>query len=237
MGKLVLNRDFIFYVKSLVKLNDSIIISSDKEQLSCLVGTPDNVAIAHGLFPCSSEFDGFLNIPSITKLIKALDQIDGEVIEFTVNNNNIVYKSPKLRFKYHLLDNGIISQPALSIKKIQDFTFDISFKVKHEQFVELNKFSTFNSDSNKIYLYGDGKNVFADLTDRARDNIDSLQFQFAEYAEAFDAQSFKLDFFRSLSLTSNSDVTININSTLGVLAIDIINPHYKLKYITTSFTS
>jgi hypothetical protein len=46
-----------------------------------------------------------------------------------------------------------------------------------------------------------------------------------------------VDFFRSLSFSNNSSINIGMNTQMGVVSIDISNPAYKLKYITTAYTS
>lgn len=237
MQQISVNKEFINFIKGLAKINDAAIIVANENQLTCLIGSPDNVIVAYGIFPCTCTFTGYLNVSSISKLVRALDQIPEETFTLIVNNNNIEYKSPALRFKYHLLDNGIINQPAINLKKILEFTFNVNFKVSPARMTGIGKFSTFSTDSNKIYLSGDGMKVLAELTDKARNNVDSFAFEFAECTDSFDAVSLNVDFFRSLNYSSNSDITININTTAGVLAIDINNPLHKLKYITTSYTS
>jgi hypothetical protein len=237
MQQITLNRDCIAFLKSLLKINDTAIIVVDENQMTSLVGTPDNVTVTYGILPCVTNFKGFLNISSISKLLKALEQINEESYNVNVTNNYIEYKSPSLRFKYHLLENGIISQPAINIKKVLEFAFNVNFKVSAEKFTSIVKFSSFSSDSNKIYLSSDGFKVLAELTDKARDNVDSFEFEFGECATPFDAVSLNVDFFRSLSFSNNSSINIGINTQMGVVSIDISNPAYKLKYITTSYTS
>lgn len=237
MEQITLNREFIAFIKSLLKINDSAILIAGEDSLSCLIGTPDNVAIAYGVFPCTNTYKGFLNISSIIKLTKALDQIEGDSITLNVNSNNIEYKSPSLRFKYHLLDNGIISQPKINLKKIAEFEFDVSFNLDTAKLVGLNKFSAFCTDSNKVYLEGKDGKVFAELTDKSKSNIDSLQFEFTDSESTFAQIPLNLDFFRSLSYNNTSMVTFNINTTRGIVAIDIATSSYKLKYITSAFTS
>ena len=237
MQQITLNREFTTFLKSLLKINDAAIIVVGDNQMTSLIGTPDNVTVAYGTLPCITTFKGFLNISSISKLLKALDQINEESYCININNNNLEYKSPSLRFKYHLLENGIISQPAINIKKVLEFDFNVKFTIAADKLSSIGKFSTFSSDSNKIYISCDGYKVFAELTDKARDNIDSFEFVFGECATPFDDISLNVDFFRSLSFSSNSLVNIGMNTQMGVVSIDINNPTYKLKYITTSYTS
>lgn len=240
MERITLSKDFIGFLRSLLKINDAAVIAAKKDQLTCLIGSPDNVCIAYGVFPCTAELDTdlrLINVSSILKLTKAVDQIDADEITFNINSNNLEYKSPSLRFKFHLLDNGIINQPAIKVHKVLEFGFDVSFKVSTDKLSGLNRFSTFASDSNKVYIHGDGEKVYAELTDKARPNVDSLQFEFATCDKEFSPIPMNLDFFRSLNYTANSDVLINLNITVGAIAIDITTPAYKLRYITTAYTS
>ena len=240
MEQIKLNKDFVGFIRSLLKINDSAVIAAKASQLTCLIGSPDNVCVAYGVFPCEAQLESdikLINVSSILKLTKAMDQIAEDNVQLIINSNNLEYRSPSLRFKFHLLDNGIINQPAIKVNKVLEFGFDLSFKVTPEKLTGLNKFSTFSTDSNKVYLSSDGSKVHAELTDKARANIDSLQFEFAECEKTFQAVPLNLDFFRSLSYTANSDVTFSLNTTVGAIAIDIACPSYKLRYITSAFTS
>lgn len=230
-------KDFSSFVKSLIKINDSAIFAVKQDQITCLIGSPDNVTIAHGTLNCSTSYEGCINISSLIKLGKAIDQISEPTPQLIVNANNVEYKSPSLRFKYHLLDHGIINQPAINVKKINEFTFNIVFKLAPGKLIDLSKFSAFSTDSNKVYLSCDGETVFANLTDKARSNVDNIEFEFAKCSTPFDSMPFNLDFFRSINYTGESNINVNINSTKQVVAIDIENERYKLKYITSSFTS
>jgi hypothetical protein len=230
-------KDFSSFVKSLIKINDSAIFAVKHNQITCLIGSSDNVTIAHGTLICDTSYEGCINVSSLMKLGKAIDQISEPTIQLTVNANNLEYKSPSLRFKYHLLDHGIINQPAINVKKINEFTFDIEFKLASNKLIDLSKFSAFSTDSNKVYLSCDGETVFANLTDRARSNVDNIEFEFAKCSTPFDGVPFNLDFFRSINSAGESNINVSINSTKLVIAIEIENERYKLKYITSAFTS
>ena len=236
MNQLSLNENFVQFLKAVNKINDAAILAISPDTLTSLVGNPDNTCFVYATMPCKATFSNTLNIPSIVKLTKALDHVRGE-IDFVVNNNNIEYKSSLVRFKYHLLDNGILSQPLINIKKIQSVDFDVSFTIGPQSLVELCKASTFASDSNKLYLSCDGKVLNAELTDKARHNIDSIAMVIGEHNQPFDNLPINLDFVRSLNFNNNSSIAVKINTQLGVVTIDILNDGYKLKYITSAFTS
>ena len=55
----------------------------------------------------------------IKKLVRVLDIIPSTDIELQINENNIAYNKNGYKFKYHLLDDGIIKQPSLNVEKIK----------------------------------------------------------------------------------------------------------------------
>lgn len=230
-------KDFSAFIKSLTKINDAAIFAVKLNQITCLIGSPDNVSIAYGTLSCGTSHEGCINVSSLMKLGKAIDQISETAPKLIINENNLEYKSPSLRFKYHLLDHGIINQPAINIKKINELEFNVQFNASPSKLADLSKFSAFSTDSNKVYLSCDGESVFANLTDQARSNVDNIEFEFAKCSTPFDGMPFNLDFFRSLSFTNESNIAFNISTVKPVLAIDIENERYKLKYITSAFTS
>lgn len=236
MSQLILTESFVQFLKAVNKINDAAILSVATDSLSCLIGTPDNTCFLYGTMSCKSDYNGVLNLPSLAKLARALDHVNDE-ISFKINNNNLEYKSPLVRFKYHLLDNGILSQPLINIKKIQAIEFDISFTMGPQTLTELCKASSFANDSNKLYLSCDGKQLRGELTDKARQNIDSIELVLGECNSAFEPVPINLDFIRSLSYTNSSSIAVKINEEHGVVSIDILNENHKLKYITSSFTS
>jgi DNA polymerase III sliding clamp (beta) subunit (PCNA family) len=236
MNHLILQESFVQFLKAVNKINDAAIIATNEDAISCLVGTPDNSCFVYATMPCKATFSNFLNIPSIIKLTKALEHTTGE-IDFIVNSNNLEYKSPVVRFKYHLLENGILSQPLINLKKIQSVEFDVAFNINPQSLVDLCKASAFANDSNKMYLSCDGNQLRAELTDRARYNIDSIEMVLGELHQQFDAIPINLDFFRSLTYNKSSTISFKVNSKLGVVTIDIQNDGHKLKYITSAFTS
>lgn len=229
---------FLNFAKAIKKINDTAIFVVKENKMSVLTCTPDNVTIFYGTARVEATNDLALNITSVAKLIKAIEQIrtDEPIVKFVINSNNLEYKSPQLRFKIHLLDNGIISQPSITIKKIIDLNFDTRFSATALKLSELCSLSVFNTESNKVYLSSRDGKVFADLTDKTADNTDSMEFEFADSTD-FDECSMSVDFFRCLSYTTNSTITININNAPSVVAIDVINDNYSLKYITSPFTA
>ena len=49
-----------------------------------------------------------LNIYDIKRFIRLLDIIESDVIDLTLTSNTLSYKSPKLKFKYHLAEDAMV---------------------------------------------------------------------------------------------------------------------------------
>lgn len=237
MSKIKISKDFVQFLKAFIKINESAVFSVKEDSITCLVGSPDNVTLAYGSIQCTSEYIGALNVPSILKLSRAIEYISYPEYDLIVNSNNLEYKSSDVRFKYHLLDNGILNTPLISIKKIQDFSFDVEFQISPLKLNEINKASTLSTDSNKIYISGDGVNINAELTDKSRSNIDSFSFIVAESNITFAAVSMSLEFIRSITYSVDSKIKVSINTQQGVIVVDVDNAMTKFKYITSAFTS
>ena len=65
-----------------------------------------------------------LNIPDISKLINAINCINTDELQLEYESNSIKYSSPDISFKLHLLEDGIISTPAVNIVKLKNQASD-----------------------------------------------------------------------------------------------------------------
>jgi hypothetical protein len=61
-----------------------------------------------------------LNIPDIKKLVRVVECIDADELQFDINSNNLQYISDSFKFKYHLLEDGLMKLPSINIKKINE---------------------------------------------------------------------------------------------------------------------
>lgn len=238
MNKIIVPREFISFLQSINKVNDSAILSVEPDKIICLVGSPDSTIFAYGnVSDCENNFTGSLQVGSISRLLKGLQHVTDEKITLLVNSNNLEYKSTGLRFKYHLAEDGVLSQPAFSISKIITLTFDVTFDVMQSKLIELGKLESFAVNSNKVYLKGvDGK-VYAELTDKAKDNIDSVQVEFGECPTSFDDIPLNLEFIRAINYNKHSSIKMKINTIYSCIIIDISNDSNNLRYISSALTS
>jgi hypothetical protein len=233
--KLKSRTEFIKFIDSFAKVNDSFIAEVTTDKISVITSSPDNTLILFGERECSSEYNTNLNIPDSKKLVRVLDTLNCADLEFTLNNNNLEYKDSNIKFKYHLFDDGFLSKPALSIEKIKNFTFDVSFKLTKQQIQTIIKGSTFATETNKVYLYTEEGRLVAELTDKARHNTDSYVMSLGETDMTLSPIPINFENIRLLTLLSD-EVSVNINTKHGVIIINTAVNTTKLSYVITSLT-
>jgi hypothetical protein len=231
--------DFVSkFLLPISRVNDLVTVKVSGNEVFSLNRTADNNTILYA--SCNDikcGIDCNVNVPDIKKLIKALDGINDNQVDLTINSNNLEYKSSTIKFKFHLLEDGIIAVPNLNINKINNFQYNVRFKMTTASLNTLLKSSTFITDSNKIYIFSEGDTVYGELTDRSKHNIDMYTtFLTTAYdGEAIDKPiPFTFDTFRLLSTLKSNVFDVSLNTERGILAIDIVENGYKLKYISTS---
>ena len=218
--------------------DEAIVLRVGTEQITCLAAASDNAsflvaeyALGEGSYTGN---DRNLNVPNIQRLIAALKMVDQDDVEFNIETNCLTYKSQTLRFKFHLYEEGLLKEPALSLDKINNFDYHINFTITSDSLMKLVKSCVITADSNKIYITKHGDKIYAELTDHTRDNVDSFTIELASYdGEDFDVIPYGLDAIKSFS-TLNSDVDVSINKDVNVAKFEICNASAKLRYIVTA---
>jgi hypothetical protein len=227
--------EFLKYLDSLSKINESAILTIKKDKIESLVASADNTLILYSEFTSKSGLEDVLNIPDIKKLSRVVDTIPSNEIEFKINSNNLEYKGHGIKFKYHLFDEGFLSKPNVNLDKINAFKFDVKFSIDKNMLNQIFKGSTFASETNKIYFYTEDGQLMAELTDRARHNTDN--FTIAIQKADFDLSPTPINFDNIRLLTSiNKTFDISINTEYGVVVFDNLLANIKLKYIISSLT-
>lgn len=225
------------FLSPLSKINDSCVICIKDTGLTCTVCTNDSSVILNTQYKLNLDVDSTLclNIADVKKIIKAFECIGTDSFTFKVDKNNIAYSGPEVNFKYHLLENGIISQPKLNIEKIDCLEFPIAFNIQYKTLLELLRGSTFATESNKLYLYSKDNKIYGDLTDRARHNIDSFSIPLSEYTgpEMSDI-CLNFEIIRIISGVRVKQLECKVNPKLGVIVFQINDDIIKTKYIASS---
>lgn len=219
------------------KLNDSCVVSLNDSTISSIVCTADAAVILHTTFKLELDLDSpiNLNIPDIKKLIKVLDCINSDSLVLEIDKNNISYNDNSVKFKYHLLEDNIISVPKINIKKIEELSFPVKFTIEYKTLLELLRGSTFATESNKLYLYSENSKVFGDLTDRARHNVDSFSLPLADYAgPELPPLCLNFELIRIISGVRVKQLQCSINPKLGVIVFESNSGPVTTRYIASS---
>lgn len=232
----VINRnEFLKYLDSVSKINDSAIFEIKPEGITSLVSSVDNTLVLFSEFVMASDFTSTINVPDIKKLYRVLETINEDEIELKINGNNLEYKGKDIKFKYHLFEEGFLSKPNLNIEKIRNFTFDVKFNITKSTLQQLFKGSTFASETNKVYIYTEDGALKAELTDRARHNTDNFTITIGSADFELSPIPINFDNIRLMS-SIDSDYTFNVNTQHGVVVVDNNSDSTKLKYIISSLT-
>ena len=156
------------------KVNENCILKITNTGYQTVVTSADNVLILYAVYGQKNniESDISLNIADISKLVKILNCLDEDKIELIFKGNNLQYISDNINFTYHLLADGILSNPGIDIKKIKDLEFDFKFNIANSTIINLIKGSTFTAETNKIYFYTKNNAVHGQLTDLQKQNVD-----------------------------------------------------------------
>jgi len=231
------------FLAPISRISDMAILTIEDGKIYSINKTADNNIVL--LARCGDVAAGDaarvnLNIPDVKKFIKAFDVITDENISVTLNSNNVEYRSPQIKFKFHLLEDGIIAPAGLNLQKIEKFEYDVHFRVSTAQLSSVLRSSTFITESNKIYFYTEDGRVCCELTDKSRHNLDSFTNQLADRYngnEIIKPMPFAFDVVRSISTLKATEVDFHINTSRGILCVDVEDGDYQLKYISTAMVA
>lgn len=230
------------FLVPLNKLNENIILRVGSDKISSTVSTNDGVLILHCVYNIETDIEEScnLNIPNISKLIKVLQCIESDDIELIYEDNTIRYKSDKIKFKYHLLEDGILTAPSISIEKVKKLNFDTTTAISYNNILNILKGSTFTTDTNKIYFFTKDGAVHGELTDRQKHNVDSYtQLITSTYTGSEISDPLPLDFevIRLISTIRFDEVNMHIAQANNVFMFNIEQECSKLTYIASGFTN
>ena len=226
--------EFSDYLAALSKINDTAILNFDDDEVSCIASSDDNSLFLWAKISGDFGITQSLNIPSISKLIKAIKLIRTEDVVFSLNSNHLEYIGDNLKFKYFLFDDGILTKSKLSIAKIESFTYDCSFDFTGSILTILLKKASIFKEATKLYLYSEDDKLIWSFADRTQPNTDALTIIGEDVDFELDEFILKLENLNLLATGKDNLIKFNINSKIGVGNFQIQNGPIELQYIVSS---
>lgn len=227
------------FLSLISKTCESVCIKVDKDKIYSVTSSSDNTIVVFSTFKQSNELEQNLklNIPDINRFTRLLSCVNETDIELSHDSNCLRYKSKNVRFKYHLLEDGIITVPAVSIDKIKKLSFEHVFEMKHEDITSLIKGSSLMTDADKLYFYVQDGDIYAEITDKETQNTDSYAQQVYQgfTGGEFKQMSINFEILRMLSGLRFDHVTIRINTDVNVLLFEVDVSNIKHNFICTTY--
>jgi DNA polymerase III sliding clamp (beta) subunit (PCNA family) len=210
--------------------------------MSSLLNNQDGTLIMYSFFDYPNDLAPVkLNLPDLNRLIKILNCIETEDIELKIESNNIKYTSKSIRFTYHLLHEGIIPQCPISVEKIKAIDYQTNFYISASTLVDIVKSSSFVTDieSTKIYISIEEGEVFGELTDKSRANVDSIKLKISDSFKGIGipkAIPLKYETMRIITTSRCEGVNVYVNNSKSVVTYDVTNDNVKNLYISSGLT-
>lgn len=224
------------FLNSIGKVAEDCIIQVEDEQISSLCSTSDGTLVQHIKYKNNNGFVQTLNIPDIKRFHKIVSCVETDTIDLAIQDNSVSYKSPTTRFKFYLLDDGILSGPPISVEKINGLDYDTEFNIQHSNLLELIKGSTFANETEKLYIYTDENNhVYGELTDKEKPNMDSYCIRLTQDNNvSIKPLAFNFENIRIVSSTRCNSLKFRVNTSLSVVRVDIDHEDCYISYIISA---
>jgi hypothetical protein len=227
--------DFKNLLEGLSKVSDTAILNIKDDQIYSISSSEDRSMFLWSKMDWDSNEDCVLNLPSVKKLSKSLDLIPTDIVELTLNSNNIEYSGSKIKFKYHLYSDGILVAPKLTLSKIESLRYDYTFDVSKTFLTNLLKQSSVFKDTNKLYIFTENDKLYWSLGDKTKMNTDVLTVEGGDVDFDMDEFILNLDNVQLLSFGDSLMFNFKINK-MGIGNITLKNGNVELNYILSSLT-
>ena len=230
--------DFVTkFLAPISKINENAVIKIHNDKITSLITTNDETLILYVIYNEQNDFSEAhnLNIPDVNRLIKVLNCIESDNLDIDLDSNKLRYSSDTINFKYHLLEDGIITTPSISFDKIKKLNFTTSFNISSNDIINVIKGSTFTTDTDKIYLYTNDDKVYCELTDRQKHNIDSFTRVLSDSYKGdslMEPIPLNFEIMRLISGLRFENCEVNLDPEKRVLLFTISSDKYTLNFVT-----
>ena len=226
------------FFSPIAKTTEQCVLTIKDNKMSCISHNVETGLILYGVYDLKdNNIETTINIGDIKRFIKVLELVEDNVITIKVDSNKLVYKSKSLKFNYHLMEDIIMHKSSIKPEKINNFQYTTEFTIENKRIQEILKGSVFSIDTNKMYLYTENGQVFADLADHATPNTDSVAFVFTDTFTGMPIvkpMALHLDAMRLLSGVKYNSVNIKVNVDIGIVLFELTTANAVIKYILST---
>jgi hypothetical protein len=213
------------FVNSIVnpasKLTDNLTLEFvGNSVVKTTVTSPDNSVILMANSKCNAESPVKCVVPDCKTFLRLFSGIEQDDIVLTLDSNVIKYSNGTFSFKYHLLDEGYISEKkSISEDKINQIQYDTSFTVSKSKLSEVLKFNTIIPDAEKLYFYTDNNRIQAKIGDDQKSNNNEIVTEISSSfvgEELLDSIPLNIQNIHLMSFAVDS-IDISINKKLKIV--------------------
>ena len=231
-------REFIQnFMNPISTLSPMCCIDVQTTRLKTICSSTDNTMCLIADTPCVSEGELKVNIPDIKRLTGVFSCIKTKEVILNVVDNNIKYNDGEFKFSYHLLEDGIIKKASINLTKVTSLEYDVSFVAEEQSLDTLFKGTSFAAATNKVYISTEDNKVVSELGDKTKHNVDNF---ISTLCSSYEGKGMtkplpiNLDTFRLITYNGCDKVKFSINTTYGILKIDIVKGSTSLTYILSA---
>lgn len=197
----VSSRDFSAFLGSILNVyrgGASLVIHDD--YIDCLVLSEDNASII--LYAKVMILENSLvgetitiNVRDLNKFVKLIDFSKEDRFEFTIKNNYVYFKSKKVGGAKFILDENPVRKinNRINVEWFNQFQTYFSAKITRDSLKEISQMSSFANNSEKVYIYEKDNVIVAELNDKEKVNIDTINLNLTSDYEGHIQGSIILD--------------------------------------------
>ena len=235
------------FLKPISRLTDSCVLRLEGNKMFTLCSSQDQTIILYANSNLESDYNfkaKKINIISISKFLTGLECLgDSGEFSITLNPNHLFCQmkeidDTKTHFKYHLVDDKVVSEAPVNLNKITSLNFDTTFDISQTSIRKIISAYTFTSNPNsKIYINTLENKIYATIDDKTQCNIDNVNLCMSSTFEGKEIEEdiiLNMEIFKMIS-QSKSDIKIKINNQYKILTFtNTEDKNTTLKYIISA---
>lgn len=217
------------------KLTDNVSITFNDEEIFTTCASQDGSIVLLASFKTDMPVKGIprINLPDIKKFIRLIDCVDLDEIALTIKDNHLNYETSAQKFNYFLLEDNYMQRCPVNPEKIKQLKYDTGFILSIEKFNNILKGSSIATDSDKLYFYTKDGNVYAELNDYERQNINNITYLVSEKYVGDPIKNtlpLNLENIRLLAGMKANELTVKVNNELKVTLFQFEDKGVDIKF-------